>query len=80
MGPLAAVERFLERLFERQSARLFRTAIRPVQVQRRLERSMVKIVTSPCFLRFNIGATFCFYLLPNVQVPRSIPAACSCRE
>jgi len=40
MGPLAAVERFLERLFERQSARLFRTAIRPVQVQRRLERVM----------------------------------------
>jgi len=40
MGPIAAVERFLERLFERQSARLFRTAIRPVQVQRRLERSM----------------------------------------
>jgi len=40
MGPLAAVERFLERLFERQSARLFRTAIRPVQVLRRLERTM----------------------------------------
>src|SRR6267154_2504618 len=40
MGPLAAVERFLERLFERQSARLFKTAIRPVQVQRRLERVM----------------------------------------
>ncbi|MDQ3128084.1 MAG: DUF3662 and FHA domain-containing protein [Chloroflexota bacterium] len=40
MGPLAAVERFLERLFERQTARLFRTAIRPVQVQRRLERAM----------------------------------------
>jgi hypothetical protein len=40
MGPFAAVERFLERLFERQSARLFRTAIRPVQVQRRLERAM----------------------------------------
>jgi hypothetical protein len=40
MGPLAAVERFLERLFERQSARLFRTAIRPVQVQRRIERAM----------------------------------------
>ena len=40
MGPLAAVERFLERLFERQSARLFRTTIRPVQVQRRLERAM----------------------------------------
>jgi hypothetical protein len=40
MGPLAAVERFLERLFERQSARLFKTAIRPVQVQRRLEHVM----------------------------------------
>ena len=40
MGPLAAIERFLERLFERQSARLFRTAIRPVQIQRRIERQM----------------------------------------
>lgn len=40
MGPLAAVERFLERLFERQTARLFKTAIRPIQVQRRLERAM----------------------------------------
>jgi hypothetical protein len=40
MGPLAAVERFLERLFERQTARLFRTAIRPIQVQRRVERAM----------------------------------------
>ena len=40
MGPLAAVERFLERLFERQSARLFRTGIRPVVALRRLERTM----------------------------------------
>jgi hypothetical protein len=40
MGPLAALERFLERLFERQTARLFKTAIRPIQVQRRLERAM----------------------------------------
>jgi len=40
MGPLAAVERFLERLFERQTARLFKTAIRPIQVQRRIERAM----------------------------------------
>ena len=45
MGPLAAVERFLERLFERQSARLFKTAIRPVQVQRRLERAMEGVRT-----------------------------------
>jgi hypothetical protein len=37
---MAAVERFLERLFERQAARLFKTAIRPIQVQRRLERAM----------------------------------------
>jgi hypothetical protein len=40
MGALAAVERFLERLFEGQSARLFHTALRPIQVQRRLERAM----------------------------------------
>jgi hypothetical protein len=40
MGPLAAVEHFLERLFERQSARLFRTGIRPVVILRRLERAM----------------------------------------
>jgi hypothetical protein len=40
MGLLATIERTLERLFERQTARLFRTAIRPVQVQRRLERQM----------------------------------------
>jgi hypothetical protein len=40
MGPLAAVERFLERLFEGQSARLFHTRLRPIQVQRRLERAM----------------------------------------
>lgn len=40
MRPLAALERFLERLFERQTARLFRTEIRPIQVQRRIERTM----------------------------------------
>ena len=40
MGALAAVERFLERLFEGQSARLFRTRLRPIQVQRRIERTM----------------------------------------
>jgi hypothetical protein len=31
MGPLAAVERFLERLFEGQSARLCHTGLRPIQ-------------------------------------------------
>ncbi len=40
MGAFAAVERFLERLFEGQSARLFRTRLRPIQVQRRIERAM----------------------------------------
>src|SRR4051812_44156500 len=40
MGPLSAVERFLERLFEGQSARLFHTGLRPIQVQRRVERAM----------------------------------------
>ena len=40
MTPLAAVERFFERLFERPSARLFRTRIQPLQLQRRIERAM----------------------------------------
>src|SRR5436853_4976575 len=40
MGALAAVARFLERLFEGQSARLFHTRLRPIQVQRRIERAM----------------------------------------
>ncbi len=38
--PLAALERFFERLFERPAARLFRTAVEPVQIQHRLERAM----------------------------------------
>jgi hypothetical protein len=37
---LAAVERFFERLLERPSARLFRTRLQPVQLQRRIERAM----------------------------------------
>lgn len=40
MRPLAAVERFFERIFERPSARLFRTRLQPIQVQRRIERAM----------------------------------------
>lgn len=40
MGPLAAIERFFERLFERPSARLFRARLQPVQLQRRIERAM----------------------------------------
>lgn len=40
MGPLAALERFFERLFERQTARLFRTKLQPIQLQRRVERAM----------------------------------------
>ncbi len=40
MRPLAALERFFERIFERPSARLFRTRLQPVQVQRRIERAM----------------------------------------
>jgi len=39
-GPLAALERFFERLFERPAARMFRTQLQPVQLQRRLERMM----------------------------------------
>jgi hypothetical protein len=40
MRPLAALERFFERIFERPSARLFRARLQPVQVQRRIERAM----------------------------------------
>lgn len=40
MRPLATVERFLERVLERPSARLFRTRIRPIQVLRRVERAI----------------------------------------
>ena len=39
-GPLAAVERFFERLFERPAARLFQAQVEPVQIQRSLERAM----------------------------------------
>jgi hypothetical protein len=40
MRPLAAVERFLERLFERSTNRIFHARIQPVQLQRRIERAM----------------------------------------
>ncbi len=40
MGPLAALERFIERLFERPSARLFGAPLQPVQLLRRVERAM----------------------------------------
>src|SRR5512141_2138952 len=40
MPPLTAIERFFERLFERPSARLFRTRLQPLQLQRRIERAM----------------------------------------
>lgn len=40
MGPFAALERFFERLFERPTARLFRTRLQPLQLQRRIERSI----------------------------------------
>ena len=40
MRPMSAVERFLERLLEQPSARLFGTRIQPVQIRRRIERAM----------------------------------------
>lgn len=39
-GPLAAVERFFERLFERPAARLFQPQLEIVQIERALERVM----------------------------------------
>ncbi len=40
MRPLAALERFLERLFERPTARLLRARLEPVTLARRLERAI----------------------------------------
>lgn len=40
MSLLADVERLLERVFERTSARLFRTRLQAVQLERRVERAM----------------------------------------
>lgn len=40
MAVLADVERFLERVFERSTARLFRAHVQPVQLERRVERAM----------------------------------------
>jgi hypothetical protein len=37
---MSRVERYLERLVERPSARLFRTKLQPIQVLRRIERAM----------------------------------------
>ena len=42
MRPLAALERFLERLFERPTARLLGAHLEPVTLARRLERAMDK--------------------------------------
>jgi len=40
MAGLSTIERFLERLFERPAARIFRSRIQPLQLQRRIERAM----------------------------------------
>jgi len=40
MRPLAAIERFLERLFERPTARLLGASLEPVTLARRLERAI----------------------------------------
>ena len=45
MASLADVERFLERVFERSTARLFRARVQPVQLERRVERSMERART-----------------------------------
>jgi hypothetical protein len=45
MASLADVERLLERVFERSTARLFRAHVQPVQVERRVERSMERART-----------------------------------
>lgn len=39
-GPLTAVERFFERMFERPAARLFQAKVEPVNLQRSIERAL----------------------------------------
>ena len=45
MASLADVERLLDRVFARSTARLFRAHVQPVQVERRVERSMERART-----------------------------------
>ncbi|HEU4672229.1 MAG TPA: DUF3662 and FHA domain-containing protein [Candidatus Limnocylindrales bacterium] len=40
MAGLSTIERLLERIFERPAARIFRSRIQPIQLQRRIERAM----------------------------------------
>ena len=40
MPLFSGLERMLERLLERPSARLFGTRLQPIQIQRRIERAM----------------------------------------
>jgi hypothetical protein len=40
MAAVSDLERFLERVFERTSARVFRARVQPVQLERRVERAM----------------------------------------
>jgi hypothetical protein len=46
MASVADIERFLERLFERSTASLFRTRVQVVQLEHRVERSMERSRTS----------------------------------
>jgi hypothetical protein len=63
-GPLAAVERFFERLFERPAARLFQARLEPVHIQRGLERTIeserqvvARRVYAPSAFRILLNAT-----------------------
>lgn len=64
MRPLAGLERFLERVFERPTARLFHPRVQPVMLQRRVERAMESG-------RLNAGERM---LVPNRYVVALAPA------
>ncbi len=74
MRPLAAVERFLERLFERPTTRIFRPAVQPIQVQRRIERTMELARTSRDG-RVSVPASFVVRLHPTDLPPDQAAAA-----
>jgi hypothetical protein len=68
MRPFATIERLIERLVERPSARLFRTRVQPVQLQRRLERTM-ETARRPSFAGVTVPDHFTIRLNPDDLAP-----------